>query len=86
MKEQILVIHEKDLDDNERSVIGVSDSVDNALKVIKEYYGDYTEVRSRDMNVSNLEFEKLLELFYTPEKKATYQVLVWTEWFSLNEA
>ena len=40
----LLVIHEKDLDDKEQIVVGVADSVENAEKIINEYYAEHKEI------------------------------------------
>ena len=52
----VLVIHEKDLDDEDKIVVGVADSIENAEKVIKEYYGEFKEISYNDIRDSNLEF------------------------------
>lgn len=80
----LLVIHEKDLDDNEQSVVGVADSVDNAEKIINEYFGKYKEISHKDIRDSNLEYSKVLEL--EGAFKKPYQVEIWLEWFQLNSA
>ena len=51
----LLVIHEKDLDDKEQIVVGVADSVENAEKIINEYYGEHKEISYIDICDSNLE-------------------------------
>ena len=78
----VLVIHEKDLDDEDKIVVGVADSIENAEKVIKEYYGEFKEISYNDIRDSNLEYSKVLELKGAFEKP--YQVEIWLEWFELN--
>lgn len=81
---KLIVIHEKDLDDKEQSVIGVADSIENAEKLISEYYGDYKEINYIDIRDSSLEYSKVLEVlssFGVP-----YRVEVCLEWFQLNKA
>ena len=84
MKQQILVIHEVDHDDDAHSVVGVADSVENAQKVIDEYYGEYKEISFKDIRDSSIEWEKTLEL--EGAFKKPYRVTVWLEWYTLNEA
>lgn len=82
----ILVIHEHDFDDGEDSVIGVADSVENAEKLMKEYYREWKEVSFRDIRDSGLEYEKVIRLWYSPKKKSTYDVKITLQWFTINEA
>lgn len=78
----LLVIHEKDLDDNEQIVVGVADSVENAENIINEYYGEHKEISYKDISDSNLEYSKMLEVKGAFEEP--YQVEIWLEWFQLN--
>ena len=78
----LLVIHEKDLDDKEQIVIGVADSVENAEKIINEYYGEHKEISYKDIRDSNLEYSKVLEVKGAFEEP--YRVKIWLEWFQLN--
>lgn len=78
----LLVIHEKDLDDKEQIVVGVADSVENAEKIINEYYGEYKEISYNDIRDSNLEYSKVLEVKGAFEEP--YRVKIWLEWFQLN--
>ena len=78
----LLVIHEKDLNDKEQIVIGVADSVENAEKIINEYYGEYKEISYNDIRDSNLEYSKVLEVKGAFEEP--YRVEIWLEWFQLN--
>lgn len=86
MNNIIYVLIEQDLKDNETIVIGVADSVENAQKVMDEYYGVYKVVDYRDIRDSQLEWEKTIEVGYdkllkmSPEK---YKVTL--EWFELNK-
>lgn len=78
----VLVIHEKDLDDKEQIVVGVADSIENAELLIKGYYGEYKEISFNNIQDSNLEYSKTLEVkdaFGEP-----YKVEIWFEWFRLN--
>lgn len=78
----LLVIHEKDLDDKEQIVVGVADSVENAEKIINEYYGEYKEISYNDIRDSNLEYSKVLEVKGAFEEPC--RVEIWLEWFELN--
>ena len=53
----VIVLKERDLDDNDVSIIGVASNRENALKIIDEYYGEDSE-RSQfiDVRDSNIDF------------------------------
>ena len=78
----LLVIHEKDFDNKGRIVVGVADSIENAEKIINDYYGEYKEISYKDIRDSNLEYSKVLEL--EGAFKKPYRVEIWLEWFELN--
>lgn len=78
----LLVIHERDLDTKKQMVVGLADSVENAEKIINEYYGEYKEISYNDIRDSNLEYLKVLEVKDAFE--GTYKVEIWLEWFDLN--
>lgn len=82
VRRSLIVIHEKDLSDNEKIVIGVADSIENAEKIIKEYYGNYIEKSHIDIRDSNLEYSKILEVEGAFQQ--TYNVCITLEWFCLN--
>ncbi len=79
----IIVIHEKDKSDNDKSVIGVATSRANALEMIAEYYGkgQHTITDFKDIREDNIDFTCTIEVlgnwggFYN----------VWGEDFILNE-
>ena len=79
----VLVIHEKDHHDNEDSVIGVADSVENADKIIEEYYGGFKLLRHTYIGEGNLEYSRLLEVEGATNEY--YQVTITLQWFSVNE-
>lgn len=81
----VIVIHEKDHEDKEESVIGVADSIENAEKIIEEYYGkgQYKEISFNDIRDSMLEYSKILEIMW--HKSPPTRVTITLEWFSLNE-
>lgn len=76
---RLLVIHEKDHDDEEEIVIGVADCLEKANTMIKEYYRDYEE----DIRDSTLENSRVLHLSH--KNGNDYYVTVTLEWFVLNE-
>lgn len=61
--EQVLVIYEIDKSDDARSVIGVASSVEKAISLIKEYYGE-KECFSKPKMIqeSGLEFTMSVEV------------------------
>jgi|TARA_B110000908_G_C9843893_1_gene266845 hypothetical protein len=80
----LIVIHERSHDDNEKSVIGVADSVENAESIIDEWYGinDYRVISFQDIRDSGLEYSKVIEIEY--EHFETSLVTLTLEWFTLN--
>lgn len=85
MKNLVYVIHEIDLDDNERIVVGVADSLANVDKVVDEYYGKYKVVNYEDIRDSNLEWIKIIETDGIMEGEI-YRYKIWVEYFCLNNA
>ena len=78
----VIVIHEKDLEDSDKIVIGVADSVENAEEIIEDYYGDFKEISHTDIRDSNLEYSKVLEV---EGLDRDYNLVeIWLEWFTLN--
>ena len=60
----VLVIHEKDLSDGDRSVVGVATTRKEALRMIEEYYGIGTDVDAvmtefEDIRENNIDFSCL---------------------------
>lgn len=82
----LIVIHEKDHEDNEESVIGVADSVKDAETIIERYYGkeNYTEVAFRDIRDSDIEYSKEIEI--KGHSSEIIKITLTLEWFRLNEA
>jgi hypothetical protein len=78
----LIVIHEKDHDDNEQIVIGVADSVKNAEIIIDEYYGkgNCTEVSFNDIRNGVVEYIKVVK------SKWGVKYTLTLEWFTLNES
>jgi hypothetical protein len=60
----IIVIHEKDKSDNDRSVIGVATSRAKALEMMDEYYGkgDHVMTDFKDIRENNLDFSCKIEV------------------------
>ena len=83
----LIVIHEKDYEDGERSVIGVADSVSNAEKIIDEYYGkdSYKEVSFNDIRDYNLEYSKVIDVTHSGNY-GTCRFTLTLEWFKLNNS
>ena len=74
MKE-ILVIQEGD------TIIGVASTVEKSFDMIREYYGDKSEIRNiRDIRDSGLEFECEV---YTVDSNCVYYVTV--HYFTIDE-
>jgi hypothetical protein len=79
----LIVIHEKDHDDNEQIVIGVADSVKNAIELINDYYGDYIELSFNDVRDSGIECIKVIQINY---KQYSFKCTLTLQWFTLNES
>lgn len=80
---EVLVIHEIDLDDNEKTVVGVAESVQQAEAITKDYYGEFKPVSYQDIRDSSIEYIKVLEVKDHTGKP--YQVEICLEWFTLNQ-
>jgi non-homologous end joining protein Ku len=83
----LLVIHEKDHDDDEEIVIGVAESVEMAEDMIKEYYGEgkYIEISKQDIRDSSLEYSKILEIKGITDIFHNHRVTITLQWFQLNK-
>lgn len=81
----VLVIQGIDKSDNERTVIGVADGIENALLLIDKYYGNgqYKQVAFDRVRESNIEFEMTIECKSLDE--TPYACFIWGEWFIGNE-
>jgi len=79
---KVLVINEKDLKDHEQIVICVADSVENAEKIINEYYGDFKEISYNGIRDSCLEYQKVIEVL--DHENNPYRIEIWLEWFEIN--
>ncbi len=80
----IIVIHERDLNDREDSVIGVADSVKNAELVIEKYYGigQFKEISFRAISDTSLEYSKVIEV--NDNDSFTYRLELTLDWFEIN--
>jgi hypothetical protein len=79
---ELLIVHEKDLQDKEEDVIGVVDSIENAESIIKQYYGEFTEISKKDIRDSTLEYSKVLKVKSFDD--SFYEVEITLQWFTLN--
>ena len=59
---QVYVLLEKDPEDGQTIVIGVSDSTWNADKLMSDYYKDFKVVEYTDVRDSSIEWIKIIEL------------------------
>ena len=81
----VLVIHEKDLTNGDRSVVGVATTRKEALRMIEEYYGIGTDVDAvmtefEDIRENNLDFSCLITV--SGFLGGVYRV--WAEDFNIN--
>ena len=59
----VMVINERDTEDNETRVIGVASDRENALRIIKEYYGEESIMSYfRDVRDSGIDFTAVVEV------------------------
>jgi len=81
----VIVIYERDLEDMGDTVIGVSDSVDNAEILIEKYYGigQFEEISFRDIRDSSLEYSKVIEV--KDNDRFTYRLELTLQWFNIND-
>jgi len=79
----VLVIHERDSQDEEHCIIGVASGSDKANELLKEYYGKFKELSFHDIRDSNIEWSKTLEVL--DHKGTPYKVFIWTEWFEIDK-
>ena len=79
----ILVIHEKDHEDNETDIIGVAESIERAQIMIDTYYGEYEELEFKDLrDYDDFQWSKRLRVGAPSDTK--YEVTVTLEWFCIN--
>lgn len=57
---ELVLIREHDLRDNAHDIIGIADSVENAERMINDYYLDFEEISYTDVRDSSIEYEKIL--------------------------
>jgi hypothetical protein len=72
----VIVIHEKDLSDGEEIVIGVCSSIEGADRLIKEYYGDFTEISFTDIRDSDLEYSKVIQAYSYDDTINRFEILL----------
>ena len=77
---EILVIREYDHQDKEENNIGVASSMDNALRIIKQYYGELKLLKSDELVCGGI------EAIHTYEVKSyegePYKVTVTVEYYT----
>lgn len=78
----VIVIHQKDLEDNHKGVIGVASNLDKADELIKEHFGEFQEISKDDIRDSTLEYSKIIECYGVDRKP--YRCEIWTEWFKID--
>ena len=78
----VYVIHEEDLQDGEKVVVGVANSLVKVQPMIDEYYGEHKVIYTQDIRDSNLEYSQVLEL--EDAVGIPYQVRITIETFNLN--
>lgn len=83
----VMVIHEEDLSDGDRSVIGVATTRDKALEMIREYYGFGEEYKEeavmsdfKDIRDNNLDFSCIVTV--SGYLGGVYKI--WAEDFNIN--
>lgn len=77
----VMIIHEKDLSDKNRSVIGVATNRENALRMINEYYGeDAVMTEFKDIREDNFDFS--CKITVSGFLGGIYEV--WGEDFNIN--
>jgi len=81
----VLVIHEKDLSDGDRSVVGVATTREEALRMINEHYGIGTDIDAvmtefKDIREGVLDFSCLITV--SGFLGGVYRV--WAEDFNIN--
>lgn len=81
---RLIVIEEIDLEDNEKLVIGVADSMENADKMVDEYYGKNIKLISE--HEFNDEFYRLIKTLEVEGAfKKPYRVQVLFTNYYLNQ-
>jgi hypothetical protein len=80
---EVIIIQEEDLQDFETSILGVATSVENADKIISDYYGEFKELSKEDIRDSGIEYSKILEVIGC--NGIPFKVKILLQWFTLNE-
>ena len=77
----VMVIHEEDLSDGDRSVVGVATTRDKALEMVREYYGEEAVMSDfKDIRDSSLDFSCKMEV----PGKFGGNYSIWAEDFNIN--
>lgn len=80
----VYVIHEIDLEDKEHLVSGVASSLEDANRLLNEYYGKFEVISHEDVRDSNIEWVKKIKVHYS-SFGASYEYKVWLERFELDK-
>lgn len=80
----VYVIMERDLDDNEDTIIGVASTVDRAKQMVGEYFGGKLRIlEHRDIRDGGMEFSSKLEVY--DHENHPYEVWVWANSYLVDE-
>lgn len=84
-KQDVIVIQERDHSDNEEIVIGVASSVEEAEKIIDDYYGrdNITEIDIHIPDMGELEYVRTISVSDGPFKEINTYTLI-LEWFTID--
>ena len=78
----VYVLIERDLADDDVTVVGVVDSVENSEKFMGEYYGSYELLKHEDIRDSGIEWVKTINIEFD---NTVFSLEVSLEWFELNK-
>ena len=84
MSNKFFVLTERDPEDGQILIIGVADSLENADKIMSEYYKEFKITRFKDVRDSGIEWYKDIQL--TDIYGCTYEYTCTLQSFTLNNA
>jgi hypothetical protein len=82
MLNKVFVLTERDPEDGQILIIGVADSLENADKLMLDYYRQFTVTRFKDVRDSGIEWYKDVEL--TDINGYTYKYTCTLQSFTIN--
>ena len=82
---RVLVITEREPGFDEGCVIGAADSVENAMKIVEQRFGEYRIIYFQDVPEACIESAFTIEHNIFRSKFKTKSVIT-LEWFELNKA